>query len=138
MYYYSIKWLPKYFWYSHVQIFWNKINTIDDIIYYLIKPTSVPKLNLQNSHACSYLDNSNNANVSKDDINQNKIILINIILNPSRPDPGRREKINLKFLFWHFFVVPQKVLWRSYFNITFKNGKRWEALMTLALLELSR
>ena len=34
-----------------------------------------------------------------------------IIFNPSRPDPGQREKINLKFLFSHVFVVPQKVLW---------------------------
>ena len=32
-------------------------------------------------------------------------------LNPSRPDPGRREKINLNFFFLHFFVEPQKVLW---------------------------
>ena len=31
--------------------------------------------------------------------------------NPSCP--GRREKIDLKFLFSHVFVVPQKVLWRS-------------------------
>ena len=31
-----------------------------------------------------------------------------LILCPSRPNPGRREKI--KFLFSHFFVVPQKVL----------------------------
>ena len=30
--------------------------------------------------------------------------------NPSCPDPGQREKINLKFLFSHFFLVPQKVL----------------------------
>ena len=30
------------------------------------------------------------------------------IFNPSRPKPLRREKINLKFLFLHFFVVPQK------------------------------
>ena len=30
--------------------------------------------------------------------------------NPSRPDPGQREKINLKFLLSLFFVVPQKVL----------------------------
>ena len=33
-----------------------------------------------------------------------------IILNPSHQDPGRREKINLKFLFPHFFLVPKKVL----------------------------
>ena len=26
-------------------------------------------------------------------------------INPSRPDPGQREKFNLKFLFSHFFVV---------------------------------
>ena len=31
-------------------------------------------------------------------------------LNPSCPNPGEREKFNLKFLFSHFFVVPQKVL----------------------------
>ena len=30
-------------------------------------------------------------------------------INSSRPDPGRREKFNLKFLFSNFFVVPQKV-----------------------------
>ena len=29
-----------------------------------------------------------------------------LVFNPSRPNPGRREKI--KFLFSHFFVVPQK------------------------------
>ena len=29
---------------------------------------------------------------------------------PSRPDPGQREKSNLKFLFSHFFVMPQKVI----------------------------
>ena len=28
-------------------------------------------------------------------------------LHPSRPDPGRRKKINLKYLFSHFFVMPQ-------------------------------
>ena len=33
-----------------------------------------------------------------------------ISFNPSRPNPGRREK-NLNF-FWHFFVMPQKVLWK--------------------------
>ena len=32
--------------------------------------------------------------------------------NPSRPNPGRREKSNWNFLFSHFFVVLQKVLWR--------------------------
>ena len=32
-------------------------------------------------------------------------------INPSRPDPERREKNQLKFLFSHFFVVPEKVLW---------------------------
>ena len=30
-------------------------------------------------------------------------------INTSRPNPGRREK-KVKFLFSHFFVVPQKVL----------------------------
>ena len=30
--------------------------------------------------------------------------------NPSRPNPGRREKKQVKFLFSHCFVVPQKVL----------------------------
>ena len=39
-------------------------------------------------------------------------ILGSISVNPSYPDHGQREKINLKFLFWHFFVVPQKVIWR--------------------------
>ena len=33
------------------------------------------------------------------------------VFNPSRPDPEQREKINLKFLFSHVLVVPQKVLW---------------------------
>ena len=28
------------------------------------------------------------------------------VINPSRPDPGQREKFNLKFLFSHFFPVP--------------------------------
>ena len=35
-------------------------------------------------------------------------------VNPSRPDLRQREKFNLKFLFSHFFVVPQKVLWRPF------------------------
>ena len=36
-----------------------------------------------------------------------------IFKSPSRPDPGRREKIKIIFFFfWHFYVVPQKVLWR--------------------------
>ena len=30
--------------------------------------------------------------------------------NPSRPNPGRREKNLVKFSFSHFFVVPQKVI----------------------------
>ena len=30
-------------------------------------------------------------------------------INPSRPNPGRREKNVLKFLFSHFFVLPPKV-----------------------------
>ena len=30
-------------------------------------------------------------------------------LNPSRPGPGQREKLSLKFLFSHFFVVPQNI-----------------------------
>ena len=30
--------------------------------------------------------------------------------NPSRPDPGRREKINLNFFVSYFIVVPLKVL----------------------------
>ena len=29
--------------------------------------------------------------------------------NPTRHNPGQRQKINLKFLFSHFFVVPQQV-----------------------------
>ena len=32
------------------------------------------------------------------------------VINPCRPDPGQREKINVIFLFLHFFAVPQKVL----------------------------
>ena len=32
------------------------------------------------------------------------------ILNPSRPNPGRREKKLSYNLFSHFFVVPQKVI----------------------------
>ena len=38
-------------------------------------------------------------------------------LNPSRPSHFRKlywSKNELKFLFSHFFVVPQKVLWRPY------------------------
>ena len=38
-------------------------------------------------------------------------------VNPSHPDPGRREKISLKFLFSHFFVVLQKVLCQVYLTI---------------------
>ena len=33
--------------------------------------------------------------------------------NPSLSYPGQKEKINFKFLFSHFFVVPQKVLWKA-------------------------
>ena len=33
-----------------------------------------------------------------------------ISFNPSRPNPGRREKNNLKVLFSHFFVVPHEGL----------------------------
>ena len=33
--------------------------------------------------------------------------------NSSRPNPGGREKNYVKFLFSHFFVVPQNVLWRG-------------------------
>ena len=36
-------------------------------------------------------------------------VLVNQV-NPSPPNPGRREKIKVKFLSSHFFVVPQKVL----------------------------
>ena len=32
--------------------------------------------------------------------------LLRLTINPSHHDPGQREKINLKFLFLHFFVVP--------------------------------
>ena len=39
--------------------------------------------------------------------------LIKSDLNPSRPNPGRREKIKLKFLFSHFFVVPFEAPQRS-------------------------
>ena len=31
------------------------------------------------------------------------------LVNPSRLDPGRREKNNLNFYFSHLFMVPQKV-----------------------------
>ena len=31
-----------------------------------------------------------------------------VVINSSRPNPRRREKINLNFYF-HFFVVPQKI-----------------------------
>ena len=37
------------------------------------------------------------------------IIEAKVRVNPSRPDPGQREKINL-ILLSHFFVVPQEVL----------------------------
>ena len=32
--------------------------------------------------------------------------------NPSRPNPGRREKTKFKYLFSYLFVVPRKVLWK--------------------------
>ena len=32
-----------------------------------------------------------------------------MLVNPSRLDPGRREKNNLNFYFSHLFMVPQKV-----------------------------
>ena len=35
-----------------------------------------------------------------------------LLVNPFHHNPGRREKNEVKFLFSHFFVVPQKVLWR--------------------------
>lgn len=35
------------------------------------------------------------------------------------PDPGRREKNELRFLFLRFFVLLGKVLWRSYSLIQF-------------------
>ena len=35
-----------------------------------------------------------------------------MMINPSRPYPGPWEKINLTISCWHFFEVPQKVLWR--------------------------
>ena len=41
----------------------------------------------------------------------NKDLMI-LQLNPSGYDPVRRKKINLNFHFSHFFVVPQKDLWK--------------------------
>ena len=40
--------------------------------------------------------------------------LSDTFLSPSRPDLGRREKINVNFLFSHFFLVPQKVLLKPF------------------------
>ena len=37
------------------------------------------------------------------------------MFNPFRSDPGRREKIKLNFYF-HFFMVPQKVLHMSFWG----------------------
>ena len=37
---------------------------------------------------------------------------LNDYINTSCPDSRQGEKINLKYFFTHFFVVPQKVLWR--------------------------
>ena len=34
--------------------------------------------------------------------------------NPSRPNPGLREKIKFKFLFSHAFVVPQNVSLKAF------------------------
>ena len=42
----------------------------------------------------------------KDKFRQNPIF--SFAFNPSCPNPGRKE--NLKFLFSHFFAVPQNVL----------------------------
>ena len=73
------------------------------------------------------------------------ILLVTRLLNPSRPDPGWSEKINLNF-FSHFFVVTSlrfytglktlhKNFWRTkkkyetknqvkfYFNTTFLNAR---------------
>ena len=36
--------------------------------------------------------------------------ILHTLINPSHPAPRRRDKINLKFIFSDFFVVPQKVL----------------------------
>ena len=38
--------------------------------------------------------------------------ILKYYFNPSRPNPGQREIKQLKFLFSHFFAVPQKVLCR--------------------------
>ena len=37
------------------------------------------------------------------------IVAFEQVFDPSRPNPGRREKLT-QILFSHFFVVPQKVL----------------------------
>ena len=42
-------------------------------------------------------------------VHELKCDLMNPFVNLSRPDPGRGEKNNLRFLFSRFFVVPQKV-----------------------------
>ena len=34
------------------------------------------------------------------------------IVNPFHPEPEQIGKINFKFLFSHFFVVPKNVLWK--------------------------
>ena len=41
-------------------------------------------------------------------LNQRNNHSVIVIFNPSHPNPGRREKISLKFLFSYFFVGPQK------------------------------
>ena len=45
------------------------------------------------------------------------ILLSKQDLNPSCFDPGRREKINLNFLFSNFFVVPQIVAHKTFWDI---------------------
>ena len=42
------------------------------------------------------------------------ILKILPIFNPSRPDPGEKEKINLKFLFSHLFVVLLKGFMKAF------------------------
>ena len=53
--------------------------------------------------------------------------------NPSRPDLGQREKINLKFLFSHFFVVPQKIFMKALKAFT----KPFEAPQRSAKIKIS-
>ena len=57
-----------------------------------------------------------------DEFCKNSLLLANFIFKPSRPNPGRRLKINLKLLFALFFVVdPQRsVKIKTWFLCYFK------------------